>query len=156
MRHRKHRQSLGVTKEHRAAMMAALCSGLFLHGQIKTTLTKAKALRPFAEKIITLAKLARDAKKERAVHLRRLAMSKVRNRQAVQELFTKRVEQFAERKGGYTRILKIGNRVGDAAEVAIVRLIDANDEGYEKNSDKKAPTSVTSMSAPESETTAGT
>lgn len=147
MRHRKHRQSLGVTKEHRAAMMAALSTGLFLHGQIKTTLTKAKALRPFAEKIITLAKMARTAEKERVVHLRRLALSKVRSRQAVQELFTKRAEQFAERNGGYTRILKIGNRIGDAAEMAIIRLIDANDEGYEKKSGRKASEPVEAASA---------
>lgn len=132
MRHRKHRFQLGVKKEHREAMMAALATALLKHGRIETTLAKAKALRPFVEKIITLAKKAHGAEPARAVYLRRLAIARVRDKDAVHLLFDQKAEEFLERNGGYTRIYKLDRRVGDAAEMALIEMIDSSDEGYEK------------------------
>lgn len=137
MRHSKHRHVLGVKKEHRTALLANLSAALFKHGRITTTLAKAKALRPFAEKIITLAKKAaatEDAAKK--LHYRRLALAKVRDKEAVSELFDRRVQEFLARTGGYTRIYKLGARLGDAAEMAIIELISASDEGYKKKAKK--------------------
>ncbi|QXD23802.1 50S ribosomal protein L17 [Opitutia bacterium ISCC 51] len=131
MRHLKHRHELGVKKAHRPALMANLALALIKEGRIKTTLAKAKALRPFIEKIITLAKNGTLAD-------RRLAASRLRNKEAVQLLFNEKVEEFKDRQGGYTRIYKIGTRVGDAAEMALIELIPAADEGYGKKRKKKA------------------
>lgn len=131
MRHLKHRHQLGVKKAHREALMANLAIALIKEGRIKTTLAKAKALRPFIEKIITLAKHGSLAD-------RRLAASRLRNKEAVQLLFNEKVEEFKDRSGGYTRIYKIGTRVGDAAEMALIELIPAADEGYGKKRKKKA------------------
>ena len=138
MRHNKHRHILGVKKEHRAALMANLASSLIIHGRIETTLAKAKALRPFVEKIITLAKKAKTSEnRAAAVHYRRQAISKIRNKDAVAVLFNEKVDAFLERKGGYSRIYKLGHRIGDAAEIAIIELIAADDEGYSKPKTKK-------------------
>jgi len=131
MRHLKHRHELGVKKAHRPALMANLALALIKEGRIKTTLAKAKALRPFIEKIITLAKNGSLAD-------RRLAASRLRNKEAVQLLFNEKVEEFKDRPGGYTRIYKIGTRVGDAAEMALIELIPAADEGYGKKRKNKA------------------
>jgi large subunit ribosomal protein L17 len=131
MRHRKHSNQLGVKKEHREALLANLSTALITHGKIKTTLKKAKALRPFVEKVITLAKKG-------SLHNRRLAISRVRDTGAVHELFEEKVEQFRDRNGGYTRIYKLGTRRGDAAEMALIELIDADDEGYGKKSKPKS------------------
>ncbi|CAA6690240.1 MULTISPECIES: 50S ribosomal protein L17 [unclassified Lentimonas] len=139
MRHSKRRHTLGVSGPHRSAMMGNLAVALITHGRIQTTLTKAKALRPFIEKIITLAKKAESANDAaRKLHFRRLAISRVRDKAAVAKLFDERVSEFTERNGGYTRIYKLGQRIGDAAEVALIELIDGNDEGYSKKSAKKA------------------
>lgn len=120
-------------------MMGNLAVALITHGRIQTTLTKAKALRPFIEKVITLAKKAEAANDAaRKLHFRRLAISRVRDKQAVAKLFDERVSEFTERNGGYTRIYKLGQRIGDAAEVALIELVDANDEGYSKKPAKKA------------------
>jgi len=131
MRHRKHSNQLGVKKEHRQALLANLSTALIQHGRIKTTLKKAKALRPFVEKVITLAKKG-------SLHDRRIAISRVRDVDAVHSLFDEKVEQFEDRNGGYTRIYKIGTRRGDAAEMALIELIDADDEGYSKKGKPKA------------------
>lgn len=140
MRHLKHRHQLGRTKEHRAALMANLASALITHGRIRTTLAKAKALRPFVEKIITMAVKAEGSSPERALHLRRMAVSRIRDRRAVQVLFNEKVSEFKDRPGGYTRIYKLGNRIGDAAEMAVIQLIPGSDTGYDKRraSSKKA------------------
>jgi large subunit ribosomal protein L17 len=133
MRHRKHKFQLGVKREHRTAIVSSLAAALFTHGRIQTTLTKAKALRPFAEKIITYAKKA--ALSDEAItklHYRRLAIARVRDGDAVKKLFTERASEFLKRPGGYTRIYKLGTRIGDAAETALIELIPANDEGYKK------------------------
>ncbi len=130
MRHLKQRHRLGVEKEHRLALMANLAVALITHGNIRTTLAKAKALRPYVEKIITLAKKAKEAEPARAVHLRRLAISRIRDKAAVKTLFNEKVDQFVNRNGGYTRIYKLGPRRGDAAEMAIIEFIAGDDQGY--------------------------
>jgi large subunit ribosomal protein L17 len=131
MRHLKHKFQLGRKKEHRIALMSNLGAALLRHGKIQTTLPKAKALRPFVEKIITLAVKA-SASPERALHYRRQALSKIRDKEAVGILFNERASNFLERPGGYTRIYKLGTRIGDAAEMAVIQLIPAEDEGYPK------------------------
>ena len=139
MRHNKHHASLGVTREHRAAMMSNMAASLIEHGKIQTTLTKAKALRPFIEKVITKAKKASVATdKKDALHLRRMALKDVRNEDAVTLLFNEKVKEFANRPGGYTRIYKLGTLGrNDAAEMAQIELIKADDPGYKKA--KKQP-----------------
>lgn len=139
MRHSKRRHILGVSGPHRSAMYGNLSVALITHGRIKTTLAKAKALRPFIEKVITLAKKAHQANDAaRKLHFRRLAIARVRDKKAVAELFDNKVSEFLERPGGYTRIYKLGQRVGDAAEMALIELIDGSDEGYAKPNKKKA------------------
>lgn len=140
MRHNKHHASLGVTREHRRAMLSNLAASLIDHGRIQTTLTKAKALRPFIEKIITKAKQA-AAKTERkdALHLRRLALADVRNEDAVTKLFNELHKEFANRSGGYTRIYKLGpQRQSDAAELALIEFVKADDQGYKKSKGRRS------------------
>lgn len=153
MRHQKHRQSLGVTREHREAMLSNLAVGLITHDRIETTLTKAKALRPFIEKVITKAKRASAAKEKKdAVHLRRLALRDVRDKDAVALLFNEKVKDFAGRAGGYTRIYKLSQRrVGDAAEMALIEFVKADDQGYKKSRGKKAAKTEAAAEAPKSE-----
>jgi large subunit ribosomal protein L17 len=139
MRHSKRKHKLGVSGPHRSAMMGNLAVALIQHGRIETTLPKARALRPFIEKIITLAKKAEKANDAaRKLHFRRLAIARVRDKQAVAKLFDELVTEFTERNGGYTRIYKLGQRIGDAAEMGLIELVDGNDEGYNKKPKKKA------------------
>lgn len=152
MRHSKRRHVLGVTGPHRSAMMGNLSVALITHGRIETTLSKAKALRPFIEKVITLAKKAEQATDSaRKIHFRRLAVSRVRDKKAVATLFDERVTEFMDRSGGYTRIYKIGQRIGDAAEMALIELIDGSDEGYSKPKRKAAPKAKAAPAEPEAE-----
>lgn len=130
MRHRKYRHRLGMKKDHRTAVMANLASALLEHGRIRTTLPKAKVLRPYVERVISLAKRAQGNSAARALYLRRLAISRLRNKAIAHHLFEERVEQFSNRNGGYCRIYKLGHRAGDATEMAIIELIEADDEGY--------------------------
>ena len=132
MRHRVQKNSLGLKSDHRSALLANMASSLIQHGRIKTTLAKAKALRPFVEKVITLAKKAKASQSKDALHFRRLAIARLRNVAMVHKLFDERVEEFIDRKGGYARIYKLGFRRGDAAEMALIELINADDLGYEK------------------------
>jgi len=116
-------------------MLSNLAASLITHGRIQTTLTKAKALRPFVEQIITKAKRA-AAKTERkdAIHLRRLALADVRDENAVTKLFNELHKEFANRNGGYTRIYKLGpQRQSDAAELALIEFVKADDPGYKKS-----------------------
>jgi len=139
MRHNKHHASLGVTREHRAAMMSNLAASLILHGRIQTTLTKAKALRPFIEKVVTKAKkAAAKAEKKDAIHLRRLALADVRNEDAITKLFNESHKEFTNRSGGYTRIYKLGHRQSDAAELALIEFVKADDPGYKKSKGRKS------------------
>jgi large subunit ribosomal protein L17 len=141
MRHKKHRQSLGVSREHRAAMLSNLAASLITHGRIQTTLTKARALRPFVEKVITKAKKAAAATDQKdKIHLRRLAQRDVRDATALDLLFSEKVNDFTQRAGGYTRIYKLGaQRTGDAAEMALIEFVKADDPGYKKSRRKAAP-----------------
>lgn len=139
MRHNKHHASLGVTREHRKAMLSNMGASLIKHGRVETTLTKAKALRPFIEKVITKAKnAAASSVKADALHLRRMALKDIRDEGAITVLFNEKAAQFANRSGGYTRIYKLGpQRIGDAAEMAIIELIAADDQGYKKSKGAK-------------------
>jgi large subunit ribosomal protein L17 len=144
MRHNKHHSSLGVTREHREAMLSHLAVALITHGRIQTTLTKAKALRPFIEKVITKAKQAASASaKPGALHLRRLAMKDIRNEDAITLLFNEKHKEFTNRSGGYTRIYKLGpQRISDAAEMALIEFVKADDAGYKKNKAKAKKSSA--------------
>jgi large subunit ribosomal protein L17 len=134
MRHQKHRHQLGVKKEHREAIMGAMATALFSHSRIQTTLARAKALRPFAERLITLAKKASQASDgAQKLHYRRQAAARLRNPAAVQALFDERASEFLNRSGGYTRIYKLHPRQTDAAPMALIELIPASDEGYKKS-----------------------
>ena len=138
MRHNKRKHKLGVSGPHRAAMMGNLMTALITHGRIETTISKTRALRPVIEKIITLAKKAEKANDAaRKLHYRRLAIARVRDKKAVAKLFDERVSEFTDRNGGYTRIYKLGQRIGDAAEMALIEFVDGNDEGYSKKPKKK-------------------
>jgi large subunit ribosomal protein L17 len=140
MRHNKHHASLGVTREHRESMLSNLAASLIKHGRIQTTLSKARALRPFIEKIITKAKRASVATdKSASLHQRRLALRDVRDEDAITLLFNEKVSQFAGRAGGYTRIYKLGaQRVSDAAELALIEFVAADDTGYKKSKGRKS------------------
>jgi len=134
MRHQKHRHLLGVKKEHREAIMAAMATALFSHKRIQTTLARAKALRPFAEHLITLAKKAAlSSDGAQKLHYRRQAAARLRNPAALQALFDERASEFLNRSGGYTRIYKLHPRQTDAASMALIELIPASDEGYKKS-----------------------
>ena len=117
MRHRKKGRKLSRTASHKRATMRNLAASLFRHGRIETTTAKAKELRPFAERLITLAKRG-------DLHARRLAATKIQDRQVLGALFDNIGPRYSERPGGYTRILKLGNRKGDAAEMSLIELVD--------------------------------
>lgn len=121
-------------------MLSNMAASLIEHGRIQTTLTKAKALRPFIEKVITKAKkAAAKSDKKDQIHLRRLAMADVRNEDAVTKLFNETYKEFVNRSGGYTRIYKLGQqRISDAAELALIEFVKADDVGYKKSKAKKA------------------
>ncbi len=116
MRHRKKGRKLNRTASHRRAMLRNMASSLFIHGRIETTTAKAKELRPYAERLITLAKRG-------DLHARRLAAARMQGRDAVGKLFDEIGPRFQDRPGGYTRILKLGARKGDAAEMALIELV---------------------------------
>jgi len=148
MRHRKHNHQLGVKSAHRVSLVANLSCSLIEHGRIKTTLAKARALRPAIEKIITLAKKAHIADDAaRKVHYRRLAIARLRNKKAVSKLFDELVDQFASRNGGYTRIYKLAlPRLGDAADMALIEFVEElpkKKSSKKKTPKKKATTAVT-------------
>lgn len=154
MRHNKHRASLGVTREHRESMLANMAASLIEHGRIQTTLTKAKALRPFIEKVITKAKrAAAKTEKKDKIHLRRLALADVRNEDMITKLFNETYKEFANRTGGYTRIYKLGARQSDAAELALIEFVKADDPGYkkQKSSAKKKGAKAKKAAAPATE-----
>lgn len=117
MRHRKKGRKLSRTASHRKATLRNMAANLFRHGRIRTTTAKAKELRPFAERLITLAKRG-------DLHARRLAIRKLGDRQVVGSLFEEVGPRFEDRPGGYTRILKLGTRKGDAAEMALIELVE--------------------------------
>ncbi len=117
MRHAKQGKKLGVDAPHRKAMLGNMVCSLVEHGRIRTTVTKAKEARPLAEKMITLAKRG-------DLHARRQALARLRSNDAVHALFTEVAPKFAGRPGGYTRIIRLGPRPGDAAEMAYLELVE--------------------------------
>lgn len=149
MRHRKHNHQLGVKSAHRISLIANLSCALIENGRIKTTLAKARALRPAIEKLITLAKkahLAEDVAQK--LHYRRLAIARIRDKKAVKKLFDELVEQFANRNGGYTRIYKLAiPRLGDAADMALIEFVE--ESSGKKPKKKKASKTKQKVEAPE-------
>ena len=117
MRHRKATKKLGRSGSHRDALIASLACGLILDKRIRTTVAKAKLVRPAAEKLITMAR--RDS-----VAARRLALARLRREDCVHELFTALAPRFAGRPGGYTRIVRLGTRTGDGAEMVLLEWVD--------------------------------
>ena len=117
MRHRNKGRNLSRTASHKKATMRNMATSLFRHERIETTTAKAKELRPFAERLITLGKRG-------DLHARRIAGRSIADRQVLGKLFDDIGPRFTERPGGYTRILKLGTRRGDAAEMALIELVD--------------------------------
>ncbi len=130
MRHRKKLNHLGRTSSHRKAMLANMASSLILHKRITTTVAKAKALRIYVEPLITRSK-------DDSTHSRRMVFSYLKNKFAVSELFREVSLKVADRPGGYTRILRTGNRLGDNADMCIIELVDYNENMLEAQKEKK-------------------
>ncbi|HOU96614.1 MAG TPA: 50S ribosomal protein L17 [Bacteroidales bacterium] len=120
MRHQRVVNHLGRTSSHRKAMLSKLATSLIMHKRIRTTTAKAKALRTYVEPLITKSK-------EDSTHSRRVVFRYLQNKQAVSELFREISPKIADRPGGYTRILKTGNRIGDNAEMCFIELVDFNE-----------------------------
>ena len=120
MRHGKKVNHLGRQTAHRKAMLANMACSLIEHKRINTTLAKAKALKQFVEPLVTKSK-------SDTTHNRRLTFSKLRSKEGVTELFRDVAPKVGDRPGGYTRIIKLGNRLGDNAEMAMIELVDFND-----------------------------
>ncbi len=120
MRHSKKINHLGRTSAHRKALLANMANSLIFHKRISTTTAKAKALRGYVEPLITKAK-------DDTTHSRRIVFSYLKSKTAVSELFRDVAEKIGDRPGGYTRILKTGNRLGDSAEMCIIELVDFNE-----------------------------
>jgi large subunit ribosomal protein L17 len=120
MRHNVKLNHLGRQSGHRKAMLANMASSLILHKRIKTTLAKAKALRVYVEPLITKSK-------DDSTHSRRIVFSYLQDKKAVSELFREVSPKVAARPGGYTRILRLGTRLGDAAEICFIELVDFNE-----------------------------
>ena len=133
MRHNKNFNHLSRTKAHRDALLANMTISLILHKRIFTTLAKAKALRMYAEPIINRAK-------DDTMASRRVVFSYLQNKEAVKELFGDIAQKIAERPGGYTRILKTGNRLGDNAKTCFIELVDYNEAMLKDKAATKAKT----------------
>ena len=116
MRHRKKGRQLSRTASHRKAVLRNMVTSLFRHERVETTTAKAKELRPYAERLITLAK-------RNDLHSRRLAGRKIADREILGKLFDDIAPRFQDRPGGYTRVLKTGSRKGDGAEMALIELV---------------------------------
>ena len=139
MRHQKNTVKLGRTGSHRNAMLANLVCSLIKHRRVTTTLAKAKAARPVAEKMVTLGKKG-------SIHHRRLAAARLHQEDAVRILFNEIAPEHADRAGGYTRIIKLGVRRGDAAQTAILEWVEAG-ESAASSSEASAPAKEESSAA---------
>jgi large subunit ribosomal protein L17 len=140
MRHRNAHRKLGRDSSHRTALLRNQAEALLRHEKIETTVPKAKELRPYVERLITIAKRGNKAADPKGASLsaRRLVMRDVLNETVVTKLFDELAPRFADRPGGYTRILKLGHRRGDAAEVAQIELIGSEFDPKKAEADKKA------------------
>lgn len=130
MRHNVKGRKLGRTASHRAALLNSLATSLLKHKRIRTTLAKAKETRGFVDAIITKAK-------KNDLNARRQVMRKINDKDVVKELFNEIVPKVGERPGGYTRVIKLGNRMGDAASMAVIELVDYNEVINKKAEDMK-------------------
>jgi large subunit ribosomal protein L17 len=130
MRHRVKGRKLGRTASHRKATLIALTTALLKHKRIKTTLAKAKETRGFVEKLITKARKG-------DLHSQKQVINVLKDKEVVKELFAEIVPKVGERPGGYTRVIKLGNRFGDAASMAVIELVDYNDIITAKAEEKK-------------------
>jgi large subunit ribosomal protein L17 len=157
MRHRKAHRKLGRVSEHRIALLRNQATALLMHERIETTVPKAKELRPFVERIITIAKRGVKAAdpKGKTLSARRLVMRDVHNEDVVTKLFDSLAPRFAERPGGYTRILKLGHRRGDAAEVAQIELVGSEFDPKKAEAEKKAAEEAAQSEAGKSQKTVG-
>ena len=137
MRHQVHHGRLGVQPAHRRAMIRNMVTSLLKHERIKTTKTRAKEVRRYAEKMITLAK-------KETLAAKRDVLGFVREREVVNKLFKTLIYRYAQRKGGYTRVLKLGFRAGDGADMVFLELVDRpiDEKPTETSSDKKEKTEV--------------
>lgn len=136
MRHNKSFNHLGRKSGHRKAMLANMASSLLLHKSIETTLAKAKALRMYVEPLISKSK-------EDSTHSRRTVFSYLKQKEAVTELFRTIAPKIADRPGGYTRIVKTGFRVGDAADMAVIQLVDFNEAALASTTKKEVKKATT-------------
>jgi len=127
MRHGKKVNHLGRKKAHRTAMLANMACSLIEHKRINTTVAKAKALKQFIEPLITKSKAENNQTADKGTHNRRIVFKNLRDKYAVTELFGQVAEKVADRPGGYTRIIKLGSRLGDNADMAMIELVDFNE-----------------------------
>ena len=139
MRHGKKVNHLGRKKAHRIAMLANMACSLIEHKRINTTVAKAKALKQFVEPLITKSKAENNQSTEKGTHNRRIVFKYLRSKDAITELFSEVSEKVGDRPGGYTRIIKLGNRLGDNADMAMIELVDFN-EIYNADKPKKKTT----------------
>jgi large subunit ribosomal protein L17 len=144
MRHNVAHRKLGRVTEHRVALLRNQATALLRHERIETTMPKAKELRPFVERLITIAKrgvAANADNNQRALHARRLVLTEIVDKDVVSKLFGTLVPRFAERPGGYVRILRVGHRRGDSAEVAQIELVGSEwqPKAAEEPTEKEAP-----------------
>ena len=130
MRHRVRHRKLGRTASHRAALLSSLATSLLKHKRIRTTLAKAKEARSYVESLITKAR-------KNSLHARRQIMSVIHDKDVVKELFNEIIPKIGERPGGYTRVVKLGNRIGDSASMAVIELVDYNDVANAKAETQK-------------------
>ena len=151
MRHGKKINHLGRKAAHRKAMLANMACSLIDHKRIKTTVAKAKALKQFIEPLITKSKAENNQTTEEGTHNRRIVFSNLRNKHAVTELFGTVSAKVGDRPGGYTRIIKLGNRLGDNAEMAMIELVDFN-EIYEAGRPQKKKSTRRSRRGKKAET----
>jgi len=140
MRHSKKFNHLGRTADHRAALLANQAISLIMHKRITTTVAKAKALKKYVEPLITKAK-------DDSTNSRRVVFSYLQNKEAIKELFGPVAEKVGDRPGGYTRIIKLGNRIGDAAQVCFIELVDFDPEMAKDGGKKKTRRSRRSSGA---------
>ncbi|MCJ7466807.1 MAG: 50S ribosomal protein L17 [Maribacter sp.] len=139
MRHGKKVNHLGRKSAHRKSMLANMACSLIEHKRINTTVAKAKALKQFIEPLITKSKAENNQSAEKGTHNRRIVFKSLRDKFAVTELFSEVAEKVADRPGGYTRIIKLGSRLGDNADMAMIELVDFN-ELYNAGKPKKKTT----------------
>jgi len=139
MRHRVKGRKLNRTASHKQALLRALATSLFKYKRIRTTVPKAKEARSFVESLITKAR-------KNNLHAKKLVMNEIKDKEVVKELFSEIIGKIGERPGGYTRVIKLGKRPGDAADIAIFELVDYNDvinakaEEHKEKKEAKAKT----------------